>query len=102
MAGDIISGVALGDSRLNNGRIISYLPGRTRLVTFEQYLIAFCSRPEAASGVISHKLLELSISAFFELDGVAFRPAPSCGGLLVPDNFRPYYVSDVISDVAVE
>ena len=45
-----------------------------------QDLIVFCSRPEAANDVISGRFL----------------------GPLVPDDFRPEGVGDVISDVDVE
>ena len=44
----------LDESVLNNGRIILLLAGLTRLKNhFVQHLIAFCSRPEATSDVIS-------------------------------------------------
>ena len=67
VAGDIISSVAVyyvgrdvratfGEPRLNSGRIILlfFLLARPVLrITFVQYLIAFCSQPEATSDVIS-------------------------------------------------
>ena len=66
-AGDVISGTALDyvgadvtasfdDYRLSNGRIIRLFVGPV-LRTFVQYLITCCSRPEAASDVISGKFV---------------------------------------------
>ena len=47
-----------GYYRLNSGRIYSTLwPAAPILRTFVQYLIAFCSRPEAASDVISGRFV---------------------------------------------
>ena len=43
----------LGDSPVNSGRINRIFAGHTRFTHFVQYLIAFCSRSEAASDVIS-------------------------------------------------
>ena len=64
---DVISGVALNyfgidvqfvhakfrDSRFSSGRIIRLWLAGPVLHTFVQYLIAFCSRPETPSDVIS-------------------------------------------------
>ena len=41
---------------MNSGRII-WLFGRAVSRTFVQYLVAFCSRPEEASGVISGRFV---------------------------------------------
>ena len=57
VADDVVSGVAVekigmdvhvkfGASMLNSSRIIGLLPASPVLLTFVQYLIAFCSRPE--------------------------------------------------------
>ena len=62
-ADDVISGVALeyvvtdvsasfGDYKLNIGRIIRS-PAGPVLCTFVQYLVTFCSRPEATGDFIS-------------------------------------------------
>ena len=48
--------VTFCDSMLNSGRIIR-LFGQTRFMHFCAYFIAFCSRPEAVSGVISGKFM---------------------------------------------
>ena len=46
-----------GESGLNSGRIIDSWPaGPVLRITFVQYLTAFCSRPEATSGVISSRV----------------------------------------------
>ena len=70
MDGDVISGAVVdqvglklnvhakfGTSRLHCGRIIRLFVDRTVLRTFVQYLIAFCSRPEKASDVISGRFV---------------------------------------------
>ena len=49
--------VKFGDYRLNSGRIIRLFADRTLV----QYLIVFCSRPEAASEVASVRLLRLIV-----------------------------------------
>ena len=60
VAGDVVSAVAVewvgmgvtvkvSDSMLNNGRIIGLFAGRIRFT----HLCIFCSRQEAANGVIS-------------------------------------------------
>ena len=66
VADDVISGLAVAvdlvgidisvkfdNSMLNSGQIIQLFAGRTCLHTFVQYLIAFFSRPEAASDIMS-------------------------------------------------
>ena len=64
VTGEVISFVAIvqvgmdvcvkfGDSRLNSCQIIRLLPAEPVLPTFVQHLAAFCSRQEAAIGVIS-------------------------------------------------
>ena len=72
-AGDVISSVAFdyvgtgapasfGDFRLNTDRTIQlFVRPIPVLHTFLQYSIAFCSRPEAASGVISSRFLKLIV-----------------------------------------
>ena len=50
---------SLGDSRLNTGRIIRlFCPARPVLRTLMHYLIAFCTRREPASDVISGVFLK--------------------------------------------
>ena len=72
-AGDVISSIAVdwvgmnvrvkfGVSTLNSGRIIRLLPVAPILRTFVQYLLAFCSRPEAVSNVICGRFGRLIIS----------------------------------------
>ena len=46
-----------GDSVLNSDRILDFLSFSPVLRTFMQYLVAFCSRPEAGSGVISGRFV---------------------------------------------
>ena len=70
VAGDVISGVAVdyvgmdvratfGESGLNSGRIILLFgrPHPFHASLFVQYLIAFCSRPETTSDIISRRFM---------------------------------------------
>ena len=68
-SGDVISGVSVGrvnlavraklcDSGLNIGRHIHLFDRLTHLRTFVQYVIAFRSRPEKPSDVISGTFVE--------------------------------------------
>ena len=52
-----IMGVIIGDLAPNRGRISRLCASRTLLGTVMQYSITFCSRPEAASNVISGDFL---------------------------------------------
>ena len=45
--------VKFGDSTLDSDRLFDSLPAAPVLLTCVQYLIAFCSRPEAANDVVS-------------------------------------------------
>ena len=49
--------VKLGDSTLNSGQIVKLWPAGPFLCTFVQYLVAFCSRPEAVSDVTSGRFV---------------------------------------------
>ena len=53
--------VKFGNSRLNSCRIIRLFTGRAHFMRFVQYLIAFCTRPEAAGDVISRKFMGLTV-----------------------------------------
>ena len=121
--GDVISGGALdyvgtdvpaghGDSQLNSGRIIR-CPAGSILRTFVQYLITFCSRPEATGGVISGRFVEpivLHTCVKFHDHTLhyaileKFHPKPSEAVFLTvsPYNFRPDVDNDVISGLAID
>ena len=69
VASDVMCGMALddvgadvqasfGDYRLNSGRIIRLCPAGPVLHTFVEFCIAFCSRQEAASYVISNAFVK--------------------------------------------
>ena len=72
MVDDVISGVELdnvgmdvrvkhGDSRLHRPRVIRPWPAGPVSRPFVQYLIAFCSRPEADSDVRSGKFVRQTV-----------------------------------------
>ena len=64
MALDYVSAdvpAGFGDSQLNSGRIIRLCPAGPVLRTLVQYLITFCSRPEAAGDVISGMFVGLLV-----------------------------------------
>ena len=120
VAGNVISGVAVdfvgsdvrakcSVSRLENDRIIR-LFGRSDpfyAILYSRYLIAFCSRPEAATDVISGKFLELVATCHKRVKFGA--PGSNCSREIPPDaleggismvfvdDFRLEVDSDVIS-----
>ena len=53
--------VKFGDSGLNMDALLDSLPAAPVLCTFMQYLVAFCSRPEAASDVMSSHFVRLIV-----------------------------------------
>ena len=88
------------------------LSGLTAVRTLVQYLIAFCSRAETASDVLSDKFEAPVVSdKLVEFRGPCLNrsweiPREAIGGgtfdVFFRDNFRPEIVSDVISSVAQE
>ena len=108
-ANDVISGTAVDYVGMdvpgkktwsNGGRIIQLWPARPVLCTFVQYLIAFCSRPAAASDVISGKFVGPTV---FNKRG-KFRDSRlnDSWEIVFLDNFQLEAVGDVISGGAVE
>ena len=100
----------MDESRLNSGRILDSLAGRTRFTHFcAVYLIAFCSRLAAAIDVIS-SIRRICDKCVKFCDprlnhSLSINTTPSNRRLhfrqFVRDNSRPEVVSDVISGVAV-
>ena len=84
--------------------------GRTRFMQFVLYLVAFCSRPEAAGDVISGRFVRTIVSDCLRYEGYPLSPgirpeAVRCGIFDRFSNFdkcQPKVSCDFISSVAVD
>ena len=98
--------VKVGDSTLNSGPIIRLVAGRTCIRTSVQYLIAFCSRPDEASDVISGSFVMLTVPTIVYKPLSEIRAKAIGGGILDSfsnfDKCRSEVAGDVISSVAIE
>ena len=107
--------VNFGDSLLNNGwpNYSTHCRLYPFLRTSVQYLIAFCSRPEAASDVISGRFVRLAVpDKYVKFHGRRLNRSreipPNAVGCGIYDRFLNFdkcqreIVSDVISGVDVE
>ena len=94
-----------GDSRLNSGRIIRLSSGQP-----DPFLVAFCSRHEAASDAKSGRFVRLIVPISVKFCDPClnrsreFPPVALRGDIfnIFCDNFRLEAVSDIISGVATE
>ena len=92
-------------------QLFDSLVAQTRLRTFVQYLVASCSRPEAASEVMSDRfvqpiVLDKRVKFCSRLNHSRQIRTKAIGGgiyeFFCRNNFRPEVVSDCISGVAIE
>ena len=94
------------DYRFNSGDSVA---GRTRLMHFAQYSIAFCSRPETASDVITDRFVRpIVLDKYVKCRDLCFNHsreiAPETVGSGIFDSFfaiRPEVVSGVIYGAAI-
>ena len=97
--------VISGDLTSNQAQIIQPFAGWIRLRTFIQHSTKFCSRPEAAIGIISGKCMRHSIGdKAVKLGDPRLnrsRQIQNCRRFF-RDNCQPEVVSDVISSTAVD